>query len=184
MEFDAFAALARSRRTSMVVDRSRDVPHDLIVALCDLAQWAPNHKRTWPWRFALLEGGARARLGSVMANVLESRGVDSARIEKTRGKYLRTPAVLAVGTAPGDSAERTSENRDAVAASIQTFMLGAATVGLATYWGSCPTPCQEAVAAECGFDPGTHITALIYLGWSAGAAPIPERPPVDVTFLE
>ena len=183
MELEAFATLARSRRTNMVVDRSRDVPHELVRELCDLAQWAPNHKRTWPWRFALLEGDARARVGSVMADVLAMRGVDSGRVEKTRGKYLRTPAVLVVGTGVGDSEERTAENRDAVAAAIQTFMLGASAAGLATYWGSCPLPCQAAVAAECGFDSGTHVTAMIYLGWPIGEAAVPERPPVEVAFL-
>ncbi|HAP77274.1 MAG TPA: nitroreductase, partial [Acidimicrobiaceae bacterium] len=54
-----FAALARARRTSMVVDRDRPVPHQLVAELCELAQWAPNHKRTWPWRFALCEGEGR-----------------------------------------------------------------------------------------------------------------------------
>jgi malonate-semialdehyde dehydrogenase (acetylating)/methylmalonate-semialdehyde dehydrogenase len=39
----------------------------VVEKLCDLAQWAPNHKRTWPWRFALVEGDGRARLGEVIA---------------------------------------------------------------------------------------------------------------------
>ena len=48
-----FAHLVRARRTSMLVHGQRPVPRDLVEQLCELAQWAPNHKRTWPWRFAL-----------------------------------------------------------------------------------------------------------------------------------
>jgi nitroreductase len=56
--FDEFADLVRSRRTHMLVDRDRDVPPELVGELCELATWAPNHKKTWPWRFALFTGDA------------------------------------------------------------------------------------------------------------------------------
>ena len=39
----------------------------IVAALCDLAQWAPNHKRTWPWRFAAFSGSGRAKLGAAFA---------------------------------------------------------------------------------------------------------------------
>ncbi|MEP4652860.1 MAG: nitroreductase family protein, partial [Ilumatobacter sp.] len=64
---DALAKLIRSRRTSMLVDQARDVPVDVVEQLCELASWAPNHKKTWPWRFALFTGDARRRLGESMA---------------------------------------------------------------------------------------------------------------------
>ena len=51
----------------MLVDKQRPVPHDILRELCELAQWAPNHKRTWPWRFAIADGEARTRLGEVIA---------------------------------------------------------------------------------------------------------------------
>ena len=54
--FEDFAGLVRSRRTHMLVDRERDVPVELVSELCELATWAPNHKKTWPWRFALFTG--------------------------------------------------------------------------------------------------------------------------------
>ena len=62
--FDSLAELIRARRTNMLVDAERDVPVALIEQLCELALWAPNHKRTWPSRFALFTGDGRARLGT------------------------------------------------------------------------------------------------------------------------
>ncbi|MGA1724062.1 MAG: nitroreductase family protein, partial [Ilumatobacteraceae bacterium] len=59
----ALADVIRSRRTSMVCDREREVPAKVIDRLCELATWAPNHKRTWPWRFAAFSGQGRMRLG-------------------------------------------------------------------------------------------------------------------------
>ncbi|MDO8390854.1 MAG: nitroreductase [Actinomycetota bacterium] len=173
-----FAALVRSRRTNMKVDRDRPVPRELVEQLCELAQWAPNHKRTWPWRFAFAEGDGRARLGETISAAMEAHGDEPAKVAKALTKYLRTPASLIVGAAEGDSPLRTAENRDAVAAGVQTLLLGATAHGLATYWGSCPKGANDAVATLAGFEPGTTVVAIIYLGWPVEPAAVPERPAV------
>jgi nitroreductase len=181
---DDFAQLVRARRTSMLVDRDRAVPRELVAELCELAQWAPNHKRTWPWRFALVDGDGRARLGEVIADAMEAHGDPPEKVAKARGKYLRTPVTLVVGSAEGDSPLRTTENRDAVAAGVQTMLLAATAHGLASYWGSCPKGANDAVASLCGFDPGTHVTAIIYLGWATEQVAAPERPPVQLHVVD
>ena len=178
---DALDALVRARRTSMLVD-DRPVPHDLVTRLCELATWAPNHKRTWPWRFALLEGDARARLGEAISAAMDANGDPPEKVAKARGKYLRTPATLVVGTAAGDSPTRTAENRDAVAAGIQNLLLGATAAGLASYWGSCPKGAESAVTELCGWAPDTHVTAIVYLGWASSRVEPPARPAPDLTF--
>lgn len=183
MELDDIDRLIRSRRTSMLVQRDRTVSHDLVHRLCELAQWAPNHKRTWPWRFALVEGEARTRLGEVIAQAMELHGDPPEKVAKARTKYLRTPATLVVGAAEGDSPMRSAENRDAVAAGIQNLLLAATSAGLATYWGSCPKGAESAVTELCGWESGTHVSALIYLGWASSPVAAPERPDPPITFL-
>jgi nitroreductase len=175
--------LIRRRRTSMLVDVARPVPAELVAELCELAQWAPNHKRTWPWRFALVSGDGRAHLGNVIADAMDAHGDPPEKVAKTRTKYLRTPATLVVGSAAGDSPLRTAENRDAVAAGIQNLLLAATARGLATYWGSCAKGANDVVAELCGFEPGTHISALIYLGWASSTVAAPERPTVHLHLL-
>ena len=181
--FDSLAQLIHRRRTSMLVDQDRPIPHDVIVELCGLAQWAPNHKRTWPWRFAEFIDGGRAVLGDTIADAMAAGGDDPGKVAKARTKYLRTPAVLVVGSAPGDSPQRTAENRDAVAAGVQNLLLAATTIDLATFWGSCPKGANDAVAALCRFEPGTHVVALVYLGWATSTVEAPERPEVHLTVV-
>ena len=181
--FDTVARAIRGRRTNMMVDRERAVPRELVSELCDLAQWAPNHKRTWPWRFALVEGSARGRLGDTIADAMEQRGDPSEKVTKTRTKYLRTPATLVVGSITGDSPNRTAENRDAVAAGIENVLLGATAAGLATYWGSCPEGAHDPVRELCGFEPETFISALIYLGWPSSTPEAPPRPTLQLVIL-
>jgi nitroreductase len=179
---DEVDELIRTRRTSMLVQQDRPVPHDLVERLCALAQWAPNHKRTWPWRFALVEGEARYQLGDVIADCMEAHGDPPPKVAKARTKYARTPATLVVGAAPGDSPQRTAENRDAAAAGIQNLLLAATAAGLATYWGSCPKGANDAVADWCGFEPGSTVVALIYVGWASTSVAPPERPAPAITY--
>lgn len=178
--FDDLATTIRRRRTHMLVDRDRPVPTELVTELCELATWAPCHKRTWPWRFALFTGDARARLGEVAAAAMAARGDDQAKVAKTRTKYLRTPAVLVVGSAEGDTPLRTVENRDAVSAGVQNLLLGATAAGLASYWSSCPKGAEAVLAELCGFEPGTAIVAVVYLGWAASDVAAVPRPPVEL----
>ena len=184
MNLDDFGRLARARRTSMLVDRNRDVPDEVVEHLCELAQWAPNHKRTWPWRFAVARGDGRARLGDAIADAMALHGDPAEKVAKTRTKYLRTPAVLIVGAAAGDSDTRSAENRDAVAAGVQNILLGATAHGLAGYWGSCPKGANEAVARLCRFEEGTFVAAIIYLGWATDTVAAPERPPLLLHVID
>jgi len=93
-----------------------------------------------------------------------------------------TPVVLVVGAASGESPLRTAENRDATAAGIQNLLLGATTTGLATYWSSCPKGANDVVARWCGFPEGTHVTALIYVGWASREVAAPERPGPTIIY--
>jgi nitroreductase len=182
--YDNFSELVRSRRTSMIVDQERDVPTDLVAELCGLATWAPNHKRTWPWRFALFTGDGRARLGDAMADEMERVGFgDDTKRAKTRTKYLRTPATLVVGCAPHDNDMLHTENRDAVAAGIQNVLLGATALGLASFWSSPALERPKAVLDLCEFDPDDRLVGIIYLGWSAQHCPAPERPQVPIAHI-
>ena len=174
--------LVSQRRTSMQVDAEREIPVQLIQDLCELAAWAPCHKRTWPWLFTLVTGGSRARLGEVASEAMAAAGDDGPKVDKTRTKYLRTPAMMVVGSVAGDSPTRTLENRDATSAAIQNLLLGATAHGLASFWSSCPKGANDAVATWCGYPTDTTIVAMIYLGWANGTAvPVPSRPPVELT---
>ena len=185
VSFDDLATLIRSRRTSMIVDQTREVPPATVEQLCELAQWAPNHKRTWPWRFALFTGDGRQRLGDAFVADMNDRDFgDEGKRAKTATKYMRTPSVLVVGAAAdNENATRHDENRDAVAAGIQNMLLGATALGLATYWGTAPLIDSPRVLELCGFDADVRIVNVMYLGWAQDSPAGPARPPVQLNLI-
>ena len=185
MSFDELAHLIRSRRTHMLVDRERAVPTGVIEQLCELATWAPNHKRTWPWRFAAFTGDGRLRLGEAfVADRVEREFGDDGKRSKTMTKYARTPAVLVVGAAPHDNPTLHAENRDAVAAGIQNLLLGATAMGLASFWSTPPLDDSRRALELCGFDTDDRLVAVIYLGWSAGDCEATERPAPAIRHVD
>ena len=169
----------------MFVDQDRPVDAALVDELCALATWAPNHKQTWPWRFAALSGAARARLGEAFADDMAARDFgDEGKRAKTRTKYTRTPTVLVVASAAHPNGLFDVENQYAVAAGIQNLLLGATALGLASFWGSPPLADSAAALTLCGFDGTDRIVGVIYLGWATGAVATPERPAPDVRHLD
>lgn len=183
-DYEAVVRVIRARRTNMLVDPTRDVSDELIHELCEVASWAPCHKRTWPWRFAVARGDGRFRLGDVVSVAVERHGDDATKVAKARTKYARTPVHLVVGSAPGDTALRTAENRDATAVAVQNLMLAATARGVSTYWGSCPVGANDDVAALCGFETGTTIVAMVYLGWPNSSVAVPDRPAPIVNRID
>ena len=182
--FETALELIEQRRTNLRIDPDAPVSPTLIHRLCRAAVWAPNHKLTEPWRFAALSGAARRTLGDVTAAALATDGVsDSARLEMTRNKYLRAPVILVVGSAPCDDPMRRTEDRDAVAAGVQNLLLAATAAGLASFWATGIAARTEEVVDLCGFEPGTEVVALIYLGWPTGAAPATRRAEPDIRWL-
>jgi nitroreductase len=182
LDLAAFEHLAQSRRTNVQVDPDAPVPLELIEALCDVARSAPNHKRTWPWRFALFTGDGRAALGAAFATEQLARDVDAARVAKTRVKYLRAPAVLVVGSSSPEPA-RQLEDAEAVAAAVQNLLLAATAAGLASYWSSPPAADAPGVLALAGFPAGTQVVAVVYLGWAIRDMDAPARPPLELTHV-
>lgn len=173
---EALERVADRRRSSLRVDPDRVVSDDLIDRLIVLAASAPNHKRTYPWRFRIITGEGRAGLGEALAQDMTDLDQPEAKIEKARSKYLRAPAVIAVASVSGKNDTMTAENRDAVSAAIQTLLLGATAVGLASYWSTGAATTSARVGRFCGFDETDTMVGLVYLGWPIGDPPPIERP--------
>lgn len=168
--------LVLARRTSLRVDPDHDVPDDVVDRLLRLAVWAPNHKKTFPWRFAVVRGEGRRRLGELVAAYEERMGAPPEKVAKARGKYVRSPVVVLVGATEQPDPVRRVEDRDAVAAGVQNLLLGATAVGLASHWATGDWMHDDAVKAFAGLAPGGELIALVYLGWPTGDVPMVARP--------
>jgi nitroreductase len=170
---DAILELMRERRSAARVETTPP-PRAAIESILEAATWAPNHYRTAPWRFIVLSGAARERLGEVMAQSQAKRleGSDlsdtdrAASLAKERGKPLRAPVVIAVGCVPS-AAEKVEETEEicAVAAGVQNMLLAAHAMGLGAMWRTGAPARDPAVKRFLGVPDEALIIAFVYVGY-------------------
>jgi nitroreductase len=183
MNPDELADLIAARRSNIFINAESVVSDLQIEQMLNAAQWAPNHKRTWPLRVAVVRGESRQGLGEVIADAMAIRGDDEAKVTKTRTKYLRAPVIFVVASAVGETANETEENKYAVAAGIQNLLLTAEALGLAALWSSPAKGANDVITSFCSMDNTDQVLGIIYVGRAQKEAPLAPRPPTNVRFL-
>lgn len=183
MNPDDLAALIAARRSNIFIDAESDVSDLQIDHMVTAAQWAPNHKRTWPLRVAVVRGESRRGLGEVIADAMAARGDDETKVTKTRKKYMRAPVVFVVASAAGETSNETEENKYAVAAGIQNLLLTAEAMGLAALWSSPAKDANNVITSFCNMDTTDHVLGIIYVGSAKQEAPSAPRPPTNIRYL-
>lgn len=177
-------------RVSVSKVKSEELSRPMVERLLDAGNQAPNHYRVRPWRFFVLTGEARARLGEAMAASQRDRQPDlpSEALARTRSLPLRAPLVLAVSVdepAP-DTKAIGIENICAAAAACQNILLAAHDLGLGAIWRTGEWARDPQVKKFLGLEPDQHLIAFLYIGHPAGEVKFTERPPVDdrVVWME
>ncbi len=187
VDLSNFERVATARRTQLPTDADGAIADEIVARLVTLVASAPNHHRTTPWRVCVVRGSARGALGAAFAADLAAtgRGLDDPKVRATATKYLRAPVVLVIGCESSPTADdlRRREDRDAVAAGVQTLLLGATAAGLTSFWASAPAPRGPEALALCGFAPGTEIAAVVYLGTGPSTLDGAVRPAPPTVWL-
>lgn len=155
------------------------LPHALVEKLLAAAVQAPNHHRNRPWRFVVLTGNARNKLGDVFAASQLDRKPDLPQeaVDKFRGLPLRAPVVIAVGVdKPADEKTHEIENIAAVATACQNLLLAAQAEGLAVMWRTGEWARDAKAKAFLGFASDQHLLAYLYIGYPEFTAEHEPRP--------
>lgn len=155
------------------------LPRELIEKLLGAAVQAPNHYKVRPWRFVVLTGEGRKRLGDVMAASQADRKPDlpPEALDKTRALPLRAPLVIAVGVdKPAEEKVLEIENICAVAAACQNILLAAHALGLGAIWRTGEWARDAKVKEFLGFAPDQHIVGFIYVGYPEFSPDPHQRP--------
>ncbi|MCL4435743.1 MAG: nitroreductase [Thaumarchaeota archaeon] len=173
---DVFETIKTRRSIGKVKDEAP--PKALIEKILEAGTWAPSHHRTEPWKFIVLSGNARKRLGEVMAEALRDTLQDpdsqeaKAKLDSERGKPLRAPVIIALLVSPQDKpGVKAVEEYSSVAMAAQNMMLEAQSLGLATLLRTGDATYQKKVNQFFKLKDPEYLFGFIYLGYSAMPAP-------------
>src|SRR5688500_11609775 len=87
-------------------------PRDVIERLIEAAIWAPNHRLTEPWRFAVVAAARRPAMADHIAAWLSYKGEPEALATSAAAKLMRAPVTLFVSQARTEGEDPTQELED------------------------------------------------------------------------
>lgn len=179
----------RTRRSVKRVTDRRPSRQD-IVAILEAARWAPNHHLTQPWRFHVIAGQERTKMGEFVAAAIEREDWPDAAAaaglaREVRGALLRAPVVIAVTVRRNADPTVDLEDYAAACCATQNLLLAAWSKGIASKWRTAELAVHPAAKRYLGIGPEDRIVAYAYLGYPAEkAVPEPQpRSPDCVTWL-
>ncbi|WP_055106740.1 nitroreductase family protein [Paenibacillus ihumii] len=149
------------------------IPVETIERILEAGTWAPNHKHTEPWKFFVLRGKGRERLGHALADIMREgmENPDSPEakesLDKAFAKAFRAPVIIAAAVTPADKPGVIElEEYGAVFAAIQNMLLATYSLGLGAVWRT-GEPCYHRMMNEAfGLRPQDKMLGFIYLGVS------------------
>lgn len=176
---DRFAAVLRSRRT-IGAFRPDVPPRELVVSALELSCWAPNHRKTEPWRFALLGPETAASIVALNAELVAAKkGPQEA--ERKRREWSAVPGWLVVTCLRADDPIQSEEDYAASCCATQNLLLALWSRGIGTKWSTGDVTRHPRFSELVGFDP--RLERMVGLIWYGYPASIPEqrrRPLADV----
>ena len=169
MDANACAQLIAKRRMISPGSMSdKAVPRQAIEQIIEAGNWAPSHRRTEPWRFVVIQGGALEKLAEIYERALDidRPAADERTRQKVINKAMRSPVVIMAICHPSDLPRVKLEEEDlAVACAIQNMSLQATALGLSLFWSTGFPSAHPAVAQAMGCTGQAKVMGCLHLGY-------------------
>lgn len=139
-----------------------------LAELFQAALRAPDHGALTPWRFVVIEGEARAKLGDVLHEIQVAAEAPTHAQLKAQKAPLRAPMIIVVIASIKEGKIPPIEQEYSAAAAAQNILLAAEAQNLGAIWRTGWPAFHERVYAELGLTDSEKIVGFIYLGQRAG----------------
>lgn len=143
---------------------------------------AADHGCLRPWRFLLVEGEARGRLGEILLRASEQDSVEPLS-DKQRDKVLAMPMrapliIVAITRLTEHPKVPHLEQHMSTAGAVQAMLTAAFAEGVGAYWRTGPLAYSPVVAEGLGLAENERLDGFIYCGTPQKA--VREAPQLDV----
>lgn len=173
--------LIKNRRAVFPIQyNDQPIERETIQQLLEAANWAPTHKRTEPWRFKVVQGKAREKLGIFLSE--KYRQIEAKPKIVKVNKLLKNPigaAAVIIICMQRDPEERVPEWEEiaATAMAVQNMWLMCTELGIGCYWSSPDLISYMDEFTE--LQPGEKCLGLFYMGYFDERLPAGSRAPIE-----
>lgn len=170
MDYNSTLELIKSRRSlyPAQMDEDKRIPDEDIWKLLDLANYAPNHKLTEPWRFVVFSGEQIStfydrlfQITSQWFSVDEMRKKNG-KFEERKQKVSHVLAIVMKGNEEGKVPIQ--EEEYATACAVQNIMLGMKPLNIIGYWGTGKAAYSQEMHEFLDLGPNDKCMGWLQLG--------------------
>ena len=163
----------KKRRSVLARNMTAPGPDDAqLRELLRIGARVPDHGKLAPWRFVVLQGGDRAKLGKIAATALND--------DTIADHYQRAPCVVAVLACPKEHPKiPRSEMILSAGAACMNLLTAAQAMGFAAQWLTGEAAYEDAVREALGGAQGDEVAGFIYIGTATEAPSERARPELD-----
>ena len=163
--------IAARRSIKPVKMNGKKIPDEQIRAILELANWAPTHGSTEPWRFIVHRGDAVKEFCRHHAELYRSHTPTDKFEQGNYDKQLHNGdlashliiAIMQRGNSPKIPA---LEEIAATAVAVQHLLLGATASGIASFWSTGGMAHHKAMKDFLGLREEDIVMGLLYFGYS------------------
>lgn len=140
------------------------MPHELLLELLDIANWAPNHGAREPWRYIAYRGQARAAFTEAVLGAMSAEEKTKYAEQRMRD-YGHIPLHLLVIMKEDPRQKQWDEDYGAVCCWIQNFQLAAWERGLGVVWKTNTYVYAPAFRQAAGVGEGEKVVGVLHIGY-------------------
>ena len=168
--FSTISHIIKTRRTiKPAMMNGQKIPNGQIAALLELADWAPTHGLTEPWRFVVYntpksfcalhaelyrENTAPENFKEAVYNGLQNTGNNVSHVILAVMKRGANPNIPAV------------EEIEAASCAVQNILLGATSLNIASFWSTGGMTLKPAMKKFLEFGEEDCVLGILYLGYA------------------
>lgn len=171
-KFTSLQETIQSRRsTKPAVMNGKKIDDQQVKQLLELANWAPTHGFTEPWRFVVYSGDAVQRFCLQHAEMYKQStppaAFNAGKYEKQQHNGDKASHLIAVYMQRGSNPNITVlEEICATAAATENILLGAEALGIAVLWSTGGVVLHPAMKAFFDLGPEDVMLGLLYMGYT------------------
>jgi nitroreductase len=183
--FNTLEEIVINRRSSKPASlNGKPIEDTLIRQLLGLANWAPTHGTTEPWRFIVYSGAAVRQFCHQHAEQYKQTTppdkFNASKYDKQVHNGDLTSHLILVYMKRGSNPNIPAlEEICATAAAVDNILLGAEALGIAVLWSTGGTVLQPVMKEYLGLGEEDAILGLLYLGYSDEPPRPGKRTPID-----
>ena len=158
--------LLKTRRSVLSKNLSDPGPDkEQLETILEIATRVPDHRKLEPWRFIVIQGAARKKLGEQFCKIkLADCDLTDDQIKAETNRYSYAPVVIVVIFSPIERKTPVFEQLLSCGAVCQHINLAAIALGFNSQWVTNWCAFDQSAQKELGLKPHESIAGFIHIG--------------------